>query len=534
MKNTLLKTTLLAIGLWLAFPSTAQMRFNRQYDMPYQFQVFTSVHPTDSCYYVTGLVTDTTGGGYRFGNVFLRMGLDGEIQLEKLLASDSAHFETWRGDLLPDGDNRLVDIGYKVDSVRSALLIWYNTEGDTLGTRSFLSPVYPDETFITAAALRKGPDGGYYFLCGIENNPFGFNPDSYLMRLGPDGGLTSSGIYGGPMFNERPYSLLVEDDGGAIIGTSVTNEGFVSNDFYSRTQVFRVGPDGGIDWEYQSPFNQLHDIARDMVATDDGGIVVATGKGIEDIVNPTSSLLKWFPYVFKLDADHEFEWGIELRGTRQDLFSLVKIVPAPDGSGYVGTGRIGEDVSTGEEVLGSWVVKVSPEGDSLWARYYSFFGGIKCRPHPYDLKNTPDGGYVIVGETSPQTPPGAHRAWMMKLDSYGCLIPGCQGVDTVILADGQTNRPDLRLAIYPNPTSDFLNFQLRGAALRGFGNPGGLGGPGRFRITDARGTVVQEFENRTPGATHIVPVRDWTAGIYFLQYLENGEVRATERFVVAE
>jgi Secretion system C-terminal sorting domain len=109
----------------------------------------------------------------------------------------------------------------------------------------------------------------------------------------------------------------------------------------------------------------------------------------------------------------------------------------------------------------------------------------------------------------------------MKLDSFGCLIPGCNANDVPNAT--MEEQPEMKLAIYPNPTSDFLNFELRTPRLlqRAI-----------FRIVDANGKVVKELQSDSPRDTFIVPVRDWAAGVYFLQYLENNEVRAVERFVV--
>ena len=256
-----------------------------------------------------------------------------------------------------------------------------------------------------------------------------------------------------------------------------------------------------------------------------GGLVIATGRGIEEPINASSGRLMWNGYILKLSSFPSKEWGTEIRGIRRSPEShFIKIAAAVDGSGYVCTGRIDENVSIGEQAIGSWVVKVSTEGDSLWTRYYSFFDSIAAEPRPKDLKATPDGGYVIVGETRPKFPDGqAQRAWIMKLDEHGCLIPGCEQNDTVTTAISLPVENPMQLAIYPNPTSDYLNFQLRmPQAIKA----------ATFRIVDASGKVVREIESNMPRETHIVPVWGWAAGVYFLQYMENGMVGHSERFVV--
>ena len=69
--------------------------------------------------------------------------------------------------------------------------------------------------------------------------------------------------------------------------------------------------------------------------------------------------------------------------------------------------------------------------------------------------------------------------------------------------------------ICPNPARDYLNFQLRGAALR----PGG-----QFRIVDMTGKIVKTFQAGNLADTYMVSVWGWPEGMYFLQYLEEGKV----------
>ncbi|MCB9297634.1 MAG: T9SS type A sorting domain-containing protein [Lewinellaceae bacterium] len=108
---------------------------------------------------------------------------------------------------------------------------------------------------------------------------------------------------------------------------------------------------------------------------------------------------------------------------------------------------------------------------------------------------------------------------MLKVDEHGCLIPGCHLLnDAEELESGQAE-----LAIYPNPTRDFLNFQLRGAVPW-------LGG--QFRIVDMTGKIVKTFQAGNLADTYMVSVWGWPEGVYFLQYLEEGKVICFEKVIV--
>ncbi|MEO1261730.1 MAG: T9SS type A sorting domain-containing protein [Bacteroidota bacterium] len=507
----------------LAYGAQAQVTFNQQVDFGefgFPFHVLTSVLPTDSCYYATGIISDTTDGFFAYGGIFVKFDLQGEMLFFKKLTSPDRDYFLWRGDLVATPDGNLVDIGITVDSITRGILIKYSPQGDTLFTREYLHPFYPTESFLYAAGLKVARTDRIMALFGVDTDTSSgiSNMDSYLLTLDPLGNILDSNIYGDNI-KENPKRLVMAGDGGVLVPSIRTNSNLVNMNYVSRAHVFKVDTLGKKEWEYLTPQGQLFNFASDLTLAPDGGLVAATGKGIEVMVNAETAILKWFPYFLKLDADHKFEWGREFRGTRPDLFTMDRVVSAADGSGYVGVSRIGEDVSIGEEVLGSWLMKVSPEGDSLWARYYSFFDGINARPNPYDLKNTPDGGYVICGETDPSNIGDIKDgSWLMKVDEHGCLIPGCQLVST----DDLPGQP-VKLAIYPNPVSRFLNFQLRGEVpqLKG----------GRFRIIDASGRALREVEDAYPGDTHILSISEWPSGTYFLQYILDGQIITSERFI---
>ncbi|MAT54932.1 MAG: hypothetical protein CMN32_10675, partial [Saprospirales bacterium] len=110
--------------------------------------------------------------------------------------------------------------------------------------------------------------------------------------------------------------------------------------------------------------------------------------------------------------------------------------------------------------------------------------------------------------------------WLMKLDSFGCLVPGCQLIDATEEAQEQGT-----LLLYPNPARDYLNFFYRPA-------PGQNSRQLSFRIFDASGRELQRFEAQSGETTYIVPLWHWPPGVYFLQLLHDGVPVRTARFVV--
>lgn len=507
-----MKKLILVLGL-CPFFLLGQNTFNVQSNYGNPFCILRSILPTDSCYYVTGIITDSTNS---IGNIFIKFDLDGNAVFSKELISSTHYYQTWFSELIPIDDGSMVEVGLILDSLVRGAVFKYNDQGDTILTKTYLSP-YPDNEIFVPFDIVELPNGGYAVLNAVEMADL--NNEILITYMNDTFGIQSSKLFGSNS-DEILGSMLLANEGGLIIGSNRANTNITNVNYKSRTYIFGVDSVGNVQWEYLSPNNQLQDVAHSMVRTDDGGLVVASGKGIEEVFGGIG-FLNWHGYIFKLNASHQLVWGRQFRGKNPSPSNaLRKLLRANDGSGFVAYGMIDEDVSDGIERTGSWMVKVSNHGDSLWARYYTFFDGHYRQPDPIDFKATPDGGYIVCGQTNEGN---SDWGWLMKLDSFGCLIPGCNANDGPN-ATGE-ERAVLKLAIYPNPASDFLNFELRTARL--------LTGAS-FRIIDIDGRVIKELKGGSQHETFIVPVRDWADGVYWLQYMEEGGVMASEKFIVAK
>jgi hypothetical protein len=138
-------------------------------------------------------------------------------------------------------------------------------------------------------------------------------------------------------------------------------------------------------------------------------------------------------WVVKLDAVGNIVWQKSYGGAMGD--GAASIRQTPDG-GYIVAGYTW---SFGAGSYDAWLLKLDGVGNVVWQRTYGTTGldGI------YDVKTTPDNGYIVAGSAD-WGGSGSSDAWVMKLDSAGNIVwqklYGGSGVDEVesieMTADG--------------------------------------------------------------------------------------------------
>jgi hypothetical protein len=489
----------------------ASQSFSKRYHGEFNAVVFYSVLPTDSCFYVSGQLLDTIAGSPTTG-FLARLDLDGEnLEVFPLRIEGSAIFYQ-ENDLQTVGTDTLFTTGVIFDDLgRHVFICGLSPEGDTLFTRYFEQPLYPDEEFIYPTGGTTKMGDGYLVLNNIFNTEF--NPssnDTYLIRLDSsfneewDKHFESS-------VNDFSQSLVIRDDE-IIVGSNQNNWNIANNNYTSRLHLMLLDSEGDVqdNFYYPADYSFLMGPADAMIVEDDGSLIIASREGHEEVHSPSWSEIYWQNCILKVNPDlSEVEWLRPLRSGEMlspfnQFTSLLKTV---DNSGYVAAGH---GLYNGEVGLGI-IAKVSTEGDSLWLRHIQFV--YSQTPHHVfnDMIQTPDGGFILVGEAtnfSPDTlfPPPFQQGWIVKVDEHGCLVPGCHLYDS-------TEEPMSDLAIqlqaYPNPASEFLHlfFQRPNSGRENW----------HFRVFDLLGREHARFETEFPEMSFILDVQQWPTGLYFLE-----------------
>lgn len=181
-----------------------------------------------------------------------------------------------------------------------------------------------------------------------------------------------------------------------------------------------------------------------LVRTDENGDTLWTrtyGGGLDDhgasahltsdggclIVGRTGSVLPETSvvYVVRVAPDGDTLWT-RTYGT-EGHNSGAGVAQAPDG-GYLVAGTTGTDVFMGIPMTDAYLVRISAEGESLWTRRY----GSDKIDAVFNVIETTDGGYAVVGATM-DTLTYAIRGYLMKIGVDGDSLwttaflsdPGC-------------------------------------------------------------------------------------------------------------
>jgi hypothetical protein len=126
--------------------------------------------------------------------------------------------------------------------------------------------------------------------------------------------------------------------------------------------------------------------------------------------------------------------------------------------------------------------KLDALGNTLWHRFYTHYPGASFGKDQifWDVKPTSDGGMVLTGETNSDAFPYA-QLWLLKLDSAGCLVPGCQFVGLSELTDAYLDA----ILAYPNPSSGLFTLELTLSAAVS------VSGDLTLQVFDAQGRLVE-------------------------------------------
>jgi len=393
-------------------------------------------------------------------------------------------------------DSEYITLVQRFDWYSSILeLRRFNESGEEEQAHQVLELDPADSMIIGTRQLRATVDGGYVF-CGFVDPPDAY-ARAWLVKLDSAGAIEWQQEYGHPDQSYEAVSVAQYPDGGYVLAgyrlpANLVNLGFLIRTDSAGNELWRkhFGNETG-SW---------------------GAVRVASDGGIVTFSSYAEQSWPWYwsqHMLTKWNSAGSIVWQTHTSyGSAAIAFDLEVL---PD-----------QSIITGGAV--SWwaqLAKYSSEGDSLWARRFRPFEHAVDHL-AYDVEPTSDGGFVLTGAASQSVgdpTPGLETIFVIKTDSFGCVVPGCQnvGVEEYVI-DLQDH-----LHISPNPASDLVNVLLElpeGGAVQGQAQVQLLNASGRIVLAEK----VQQNYNQLratldvstlPAGTYYLHLRDgkrWLAG----------------------
>ncbi len=244
-------------------------------------------------------------------------------------------------------------------------------------------------------SVRQTFDGGY-IIAGYSSS-FSGGPDIYLIKVDDNCNLEWQKTFGAPGVDlDIGYSVEQTSDGGYIIAGYGDSAGL-------NAYLIKTDANGNFRWKrvYGSWYS---DEGYSVQQTTDGGYILT---GFTQVSTPH---IYTDVYLVKTNEEGFPEWEKRFGGPYDDYGYSVQ--QTRDG-GYIIAGHTDP---SGDYFYDIYLIKTDANGNLEWQKR---FGGSSYE-YGYSVKQTFDGGYIIVGSTY-SFGAGGYDVYLVKTDANGNL-----------------------------------------------------------------------------------------------------------------
>ena len=287
----------------------------------------------------------------------------------------------------------------------------------------------------SAQSVINTTDGGYAILGftqsidGDVSDKQNENFDYWVLKFDAQDQLQWSRTYGGSS-DDRGQDIIQTQDGGyAIIGSSLSNDGDVSNNAGMEDYwLVKLDASGAVSWQKSFGF-QGNDSGFSVIQTNDQGYLISgildvSASGGQGNSSRTSNRHAGGEYwAIRLNASGDMLWSKFFGGSFTDT---PEGIVETDDNGFIivgGSDSFDIDITNNLGSYDFWIIKISDIGDLLWEKS---FGGDEIDQARAIVKSG-DGNFVIAGDTRSNSNDvsnnnGAADLWLIKISPEGELI----------------------------------------------------------------------------------------------------------------
>ncbi len=275
------------------------------------------------------------------------------------------------------------------------LVMKVNRDGKTLWKKTF-----GRKRKDIAYAVTRTADGNFVAVGETRSFSKLGDPDVYVIKFDTNGKLIWERNFGGEM-KDFAKSIVATGDGGVLIAGASESFG----DTYLDAYILKVDKNGKEEWA-KIVGGERDDIANGIALTTDGGFVIA---GVTESYGYQSKDY----YIVRFDSHAKQRWT-KLVGEESE--DIAKGVVATKDGGCVVTGKTRSYGSKRNDIM---VVKIGPSGKMLWQRLF----GYKEKEWMNAITKTENGGFMMAGLTD-SFGHGEFDFYVMQLDAEGHSLRG--------------------------------------------------------------------------------------------------------------
>jgi uncharacterized membrane protein/TolB-like protein len=252
-----------------------------------------------------------------------------------------------------------------------------------------------------ALSIQRTKDGG--FIVAGYMTISGTNTDVWVLKLDPDGNIQWQKVFGGP-FADVAYEVKESSDGSFIVaGSSVTSVPTTQRNGF----IAKLDSNGNFVWSLTYGGTD-HDEFRSSTISQEGGTeyIIVTGytrsfgSGGEDA------------WILKINSsDGSIVWQKRYGTSNDDRFQRV-ITSSYSGSiSYVFAGRTFSSSTN----FDFWVMITDENGNIQMSKKYYYPPLSPGDEFAWDIKETPDGAFVVVDLAQRYIGSGGRDIWILKI-----------------------------------------------------------------------------------------------------------------------
>jgi hypothetical protein len=165
------------------------------------------------------------------------------------------------------------------------------------------------------------------------------------------------------------------------------------------------------------------------------------------------------PTLFFMDLNGQYIGQyVFMNQTMKEIFLLQPVW----GHGLVGCGNNYPDLVTQSNApAAGWLFKMDKNRVLEWERNYQD-SAYEGEPYSfYNMIPTSDGGYIAVGAlVNRMTGVNESHNWVLKLDSMGCLEPGCGEFNMITKTEEAVFLKGKDIKVFPNPADSYVKVEF--------------------------------------------------------------------------